>query len=217
MVSCRGLPAIFGCGRFRFAAGICALGLVSCGPSVQYIYEGNIRFEHCYRLDLDPPVSPLQRRACWRDWLDNYAEGQTRDRIEYAQRRLDALQSGKDLSISLRIVDPPEPLEAVDAVAEAPAPSSAHAPPPPRAAMASPPAEDVDTSSDPAKTVVESLKLVDCSAHCIDSWNSCREAPEARPETKKGPANPADAPTSKEREVLCSRDFMTCMTDCYKE
>ena len=36
------------------AALLFGLGLgAACGPSVQSIHEGNVRFEHCYRLDLE--------------------------------------------------------------------------------------------------------------------------------------------------------------------
>jgi hypothetical protein len=41
-----------------------------CGPSVQSIYEGDVRFEHCYRLDLELDVAPSHRQACWTSWLD---------------------------------------------------------------------------------------------------------------------------------------------------
>src|SRR5687768_4415792 len=43
------------------------LGLaLACGPSVQSIHEGSVRFEHCYRLDLDLDIAPGHREACWK-------------------------------------------------------------------------------------------------------------------------------------------------------
>lgn len=46
------------------ATGCAVLGASSCGPSVQSIYEGNVRFEHCYRLDLDTSDIPLLAVRC---------------------------------------------------------------------------------------------------------------------------------------------------------
>src|SRR5664279_5049259 len=64
---------------------LCAGG--ACGPSVQSINEGNVRFEHCYRLDLEVDAAPTHREACWKEWLGLYTYGQPRDRIEYARKR----------------------------------------------------------------------------------------------------------------------------------
>src|SRR5882724_8076406 len=66
----------------------------ACGPSVQSIYEGNVRFEHCYRLDLEVDAAPTHREACWKEWLGMYTYGQPRDRIEYARRRARASSTG---------------------------------------------------------------------------------------------------------------------------
>ena len=76
--------------------GPCAMLCAACGPSVQSIYEGNVRFEHCYRLDIDPHIAPTHREACWREWKQTYTYGQTRDRVEYAERRIRALAWGDD-------------------------------------------------------------------------------------------------------------------------
>src|SRR4051812_7439067 len=76
-------------------ASLCALLITgACGPSVQSIYEGNVRFEHCYRLDLEVDTAPTHRRACWSEWLNLYTYGQPRDRIEYARRRLHSFTNG---------------------------------------------------------------------------------------------------------------------------
>jgi len=61
---------------------------MACGPSVQSIHEGGVRFEHCYRLDLDEEVTPGHREACWKEWLASYTYGQSADRIDYARRRI---------------------------------------------------------------------------------------------------------------------------------
>ncbi len=64
-----------------------------CGPSFTALYEGDARFEHCYALE-DQGSQSLQKRAdCWRDWMDHYTFGQTRDRVQYASARYKALTS----------------------------------------------------------------------------------------------------------------------------
>jgi hypothetical protein len=70
------------------------LALLGCGPSFEAIQEGNLRFAHCDRLDLDPNIAPSHRLHCWREWRRVYTYGQTRDRVEYAQRRIAEVVSG---------------------------------------------------------------------------------------------------------------------------
>jgi len=67
---------------------------VGCGPSFEAIQEGDLRFAHCDRLDLDPNISGSHRLHCWREWRRVYTYGQTRDRVEYAQRRIAEVVSG---------------------------------------------------------------------------------------------------------------------------
>jgi hypothetical protein len=73
-----------------------ALGLAQfgCGPSFEALQEGDLRFAHCDRLDLDPHIAPSHRLHCWREWRRVYTYGQTRDRVEYAQRRIAEVVSG---------------------------------------------------------------------------------------------------------------------------
>lgn len=63
----------------------------SCGANIQAVYEGDVRFEHCMALDLQPEMRTEVRRDCWREWTAHYTYGQTRDRIVHASQRLDAL------------------------------------------------------------------------------------------------------------------------------
>ena len=77
------VPAVLGC-----------LVLQGCGPSFEAIQEGDLRFAHCDRLDLDPHIAPSHRLHCWREWRRVYTYGQTRDRVEYAQRRIAEVVSG---------------------------------------------------------------------------------------------------------------------------
>jgi hypothetical protein len=61
---------------------------LGCGASMEAVYEGDVRFEHCMALDARPDVKPAMRRACWREWVSHYNYGQTRDRIDYARQRV---------------------------------------------------------------------------------------------------------------------------------
>ncbi len=62
-----------------------------CGASIQSLYEGDVRFEHCMALDAEPGVKAVFRRACWTEWLTFYTYGQTRDRVIFARKRLKQL------------------------------------------------------------------------------------------------------------------------------
>src|SRR3954462_12535314 len=82
----------------RRAAQLALLGGCSlagaCGPSFEVLAEGDLRFVHCDRLDLDAKIAPSHRLHCWREWRRMYPYGQTRDRVEYAQRRIAEVVSG---------------------------------------------------------------------------------------------------------------------------
>ncbi|HTV23783.1 MAG TPA: hypothetical protein VMG12_34065 [Polyangiaceae bacterium] len=103
-----------------------SLQAFGCGPSFEAIQEGDLRFAHCDRLDLDPNIAPSHRLHCWREWRRVYTYGQTRDRVEYAQRRIAEVVSGD--------TEPPFDLptgSSRPADASHPAtPNPAHVPPP---------------------------------------------------------------------------------------
>jgi hypothetical protein len=90
------LPALLVPTHRRWLMPALAIGLVAqgCGPSFEAIQEGDLRFAHCDRLDLDPNIAPSHRLHCWREWRRVYTYGQTRDRVEYAQRRIAEVLSG---------------------------------------------------------------------------------------------------------------------------
>src|SRR3954466_10275807 len=73
--------------RSLVTAALFGFGAISCGASIQAIYEGDVRFEHCMALDSRPDVKPTLRRACWDEWKKFYTFGQTRDRVDYAAVR----------------------------------------------------------------------------------------------------------------------------------
>ena len=157
------------------ALALVATGLAACGASIQAVYEGDVRFEHCMALDSRPDVKPTLRRACWQEWVRFYTFGQTRDRVEYAKNREKQLSGASDFdeqsfaeSASLAVPDPtsalaPPPMMltpdggTTDAAAGAPATTDAAAPPPPVAEDAAPPAAE-------------------CTAACETTWQSCRGA-----------------------------------------
>lgn len=112
---------------------ICGGLTLGCGSSFESVYESDIRFEHCYRLDLDEEIAPSHRLHCWQGWLDSYVFGQPRDRIEYARRRVQTLRSGDTARPTLNLDATGAQQTAGGpgtAPNTAPAPTSPHAPPP---------------------------------------------------------------------------------------
>lgn len=59
------------------------------------VHDGNVYFEDCYGGDFNPEVSDALREACWNAWLAHYTRHQPAHRIDYAMRRVEALQSGE--------------------------------------------------------------------------------------------------------------------------
>lgn len=178
-----------------------AAAVAACGPSVSTIYEGNIRFEHCYRLDLDPNIAKSHRQACWREWADRYTYGQTRDRLEYARRRIAAIEAG----------DPNHPVLRVDAsdagapstAGEAPMPTSVNAPPPPMQPTAKPASGPPDAGSADARAPAEPPSM-ECASDCREDWQSCESdcEPDAGPKRRGCKA--------------CDTDYRRCVQRCLK-
>ena len=92
--------------RFFLATTIGALSCLGCGASIQSIYEGNVRFEHCYRLDLEGRAPSDQLRTCWEHWVDNHSADQPRDRLEHARLRILSLSSAHPTRPHLQIEQP---------------------------------------------------------------------------------------------------------------
>lgn len=59
------------------------------------MHEGNRYFEYCYAADFDPRVAPAENEGCWQAWLAHYNRFQPAQRIDYAMRRVEALQAGE--------------------------------------------------------------------------------------------------------------------------
>lgn len=185
--------------------------LPSCGPSVQSIHEGSVRFEHCYRLDLDPGVATSHREACWREWSTRYTYGQSRDRIEYARRRLRAIALGDPEPPRLDVSEERRPEER-QFYLSVPAPTSAHASPPPiatrpYAANGAQPAADA-----PGDRCAQACRAArsECMARC---------PAEAEPKAGKRPrkAAPGGALTGDAGVCgTCDVEYKDCVRRCYE-
>lgn len=175
----------------------------ACGPSVQSIYEGNVRFEHCYRLDLEVDTAPTHRRACWSEWLSMYTYGQPRDRIEYARRRLHSFANGDTSRPTLEMGEDKQ-AEARQFYLVVPAPTSVHAPPPPIATR-----WYGDAGTAPAPTTEQVAAPVKAPEdRCTDP---CREKL-----TKCQGACVADAGKPDPICKNCEPDYKSCMKRCFQ-
>lgn len=171
------------------AFGAVGLLAVGCGASYQSIYEGEVRFEHCHRLDEEPEIPLTQRRECWREWTKFYTYGQTRDRLEYALRRQREL-TAKIENPNADIANAPD--DPTNTNVAAPPPTSPFAPPP-----------HVHDSTDAGAkddSVIEPTELLDmltsgkyppsqtCLLGCLKRWRPCAEScdPKGDTECRKG-------------------------------
>ena len=191
--------------RFGFRSAIVALLTLAvagaCGPSVQSIYEGNVRFEHCYRLDLEVDTAPTHREACWKEWLSLYTYGQPHDRIEYARRRAHAFASGDIDRPQLNVSDDKK-AEARQFYLVVPAPTSVHAPPAPMATR-----WYGDAGTAPAASAAEKQPAApqdQCAATCHDTHSACAAACG----TDAGKNDPGC--------MGCDPNYKTCMKRCFQ-
>lgn len=153
-------------------SGVVTLGglIAGCGASYTSIYEGDVRFEHCYRLDEEPRVPIAHKRACWQSWTRHFTYGQTRDRVEYAMAR------ERTLAEAMRTACDATP-RGMRPVA-APTPTNAFAPPPrtmPRDGGA-PPAMDGGAANAPGATGSPTLANApgsSCANGCGGAWTTC--------------------------------------------
>ncbi len=207
----------------RLSVGACVLsGALACGPSFQAVYEGNVRFEHCYALEENPQTAMPEKAACWQDWSHNYTFGQTRDRVHYATSRYVALSrmNSAPTDEALMMAAPGETTR--DSRITAPSPSNAFAPPPkildpgdqhatgtshlgigPAVVSGAVDAGAIPPAPLPAETVA--LPASGCSDRCAGTYRSCGVGCDAG----------AAAPKTKECKV-CQDKFRTCMRACFK-
>lgn len=190
---------------------------VGCGPNVQMIYEGNVRFEHCYRLDLDASIAPSHRRACWQDWLARHTYGQTGDRLAHARQRLDELSRGDQATLPL-LED--AGVEQRQVTAPVPMPTNIHSAPPPKAPEAKPVLAPVIASA-PAKQM---LPESECARGCQAAWEKCSPSCDdasagssaAHAGDLTGDAGLADPKSQKATCTVCTRTYRSCMRRCFR-
>jgi hypothetical protein len=163
-------------------------GAAGCGPSFEAIQEGDLRFAHCDRLDLDPNISASHRLHCWREWRRVYTYGQTRDRVEYSQRRIAEVVSG-DTGPPFEL---PSPMSRRTDVLPAGEPSPLHTPPPAVVPMAD------DTGVAPAGGPAAMADAPACVARCDAAHGECTPGCEAR---QRGCGD-------------CDSSFQACLGDC---
>lgn len=59
------------------------------------VHDGDTYFERCYGADFDERYPQAQKEACWQAWLAHYTKHQPAHRVDYALRRIEALQNGE--------------------------------------------------------------------------------------------------------------------------
>jgi hypothetical protein len=168
---------------------------------MQSIYEGDVRFEHCYRLDLEQDVASTHRQACWSTWLDRYTYGQPRDKLEYARRRVRAFAGGDADRPQLKLGEGQQAQrDARQFYLVVPAPTSVHAPPPPIATRMNV-AEPPPSASAPA-SLAKAAPGEGCAEECRGAFSSCNQACD--------PAAKSAACKS------CDPDYKKCMQRCFE-
>ena len=169
--------------------------MTGCGPGMQSVYEGNVRFEHCYRLDLDPNVAPTHRKACWEQWVTTYSYGQTRDKLEYAKRRIRYLNAGQTAAEPLDLRDPQ-----IRAATDPDTPVNIHAPPPSVEGTSAP--QPATTAALAPTTEPPRVPGRACTDACTTALTRC-----LAPCT-----NTPTAPTC----ATCPQDYGVCVRRCYE-
>jgi hypothetical protein len=198
--------------RSRTLLCLAAASATACGASINAVYEGDVRFEHCMALDSLADVKPTLRRACWDEWLQFCTFGQTRDRVEYAALRARQLSHASDF-------DEGEWTPPSSRAPAVPEPTSALAPPPRLlAADVAAPAEAKAADADPnapggtsgnaaspgaapaASNATQDAAPpgAECSASCETGWKECR-----------------DDCKSAACEKGCSGKYARCMRRCF--
>jgi hypothetical protein len=179
----------------RAALALLALALpTACGASINALYEGDVRFEHCMALDSQTEVKPTIRRACWEEWTKFYTFGQTRDRVDYAKTRVKQLSIASDFDEGEWIPSEPRPPSA------APEPTSAIAPPPSLIATDGGPSDAGTAFFDAPTDALDAHAPpgADCGNECEKTWADCRAT--------------CDATTC---ERACSGTYKRCMRKCF--
>jgi hypothetical protein len=153
-------------------AAVLGFCVASCGPSFQIVYEGDVRFEHCYAVDESATTAMKDKAECWRDWMKNYTYGQTRDRIEYAASRQYALNAAPMNPSDEALMEAAPGGGVRKNVISAPMPSSANAPPP---ATMDPEKADAGAAPKPTAPVQARAPGSECVDGCSKEWVACKD------------------------------------------
>jgi hypothetical protein len=180
---------------------------VGCGPSLTTVHEGTVRFEHCYRVDLEPHAPAVQRKACWQRWIGAYTLGQPRDRIDYALTQLHGLDAADAPRPELALGPEHRP-EQRQFYLVVPAPTSVHSSPPPIATVvqAGDPMEGMDGGPQPSERAKtgepKQPPAASCAGSCGSAWQSCDGACESK--------RTADC-------TKCKAEYSKCMRGCFDQ
>ena len=153
--------------------GVMSAVSTACSLTYQSLYEGDARFEHCYRLDEEKQIQLKEKQRCWHDWSAKHTYGQSRDRIEYALGRERAL--GQTLASGDTA---PRGLVFPGGIIWAPQPMSAFAPPPQIMThdAGAPDAERTRTAASFAERADAPLAPgASCGGACSKTWVQCGE------------------------------------------
>lgn len=190
-----------------------------CTPRYQSLYDGDVRFEHCYRVDEERQVAIIDKLQCWQDWNRHYSYGQSRDRIGYASARERTL--GQALAAGEKAVPRGAASESMGTL---PQPMTAYAPPPPTMTFAGAPGESTSSHGAPSgvrepaategatRMVTSSLAMssvdgaapmvdapgASCSGGCGKTWTNCKH------ECKSGACR-----------TSCDDSYRGCMRGCF--
>ena len=173
------------------AALLLAAAAPACGASMQAVYEGDVRFEHCMALDDRGDATPAARRACWEEWTQFYTFGQTRDRVDHAHLRVEQLgRNGEPRDTaspprSARIASVPEPISVM-----VPPPMMMHVAD--AGVRAEPDGGAADAADDGAPPAAG------CASTCEQGWALCRQSCSSAP-CEKG----------------CAGRYKRCMHRCF--
>ncbi len=158
----------------RFAVGL--LLAAGCGPGFQLIYEADARFEHCYALDETSTASMSQKAECWQAWSKSPLDGQTRERVDYAKARYNALVKAPAAPTDEALMEAAPGVVDTSAQLAAPTPTSAFAPPPVMAGSSAPPSK-IGLPPAYAPAPPEAPARVPPGAACVEAcaahWRSC--------------------------------------------
>jgi hypothetical protein len=146
-------------------ASVLVLSGASCGPNFEAVYEGNVRFEHCYRLDRDGEIASSHREYCWKQWVQAYTYGQPQDRVEYAKRRIRVLRG-----------EPPPGLRRHHSSVLTEVATADSAIP-----AADPPPSGISNEAPVTKSASEELPGDECATNCRSALSQCRKGCQTAP------------------------------------